>query len=253
MQNSVGMAKNKMFLSIVMPAYNESNRIIPSLNNIANYFRNKKIKYEVIIVNDGSPDNTAEVVSNFCRKHREFRLMGYKKNRGKGYATKKGVLDAKGSYILFTDADLSAPIEEWENLFNWIKKGYGFAFGSRSLDIKKVKLKQPFYRRFFAFLAKVYAHYVIFTFTKPPKDTQCGFKMFTRKSAHFLFGKQRLDGGMFDTELIYLAKKFKIRAKEVPVVWINNPDSKINFIKCVMFDPIDLAKIRIWDMIGRYR
>ncbi len=245
--------KKHIFLSIVIPAYNESNRILPSLDKISEYFSRKKIKYEVIIVNDGSPDNTSEVAGSFCRKHREFRLISYKKNRGKGYATKKGVLSAKGSYILFTDADLSAPIEEWESLFKWIKKGNDFAFGSRSLDIKKVKLKQPFYRRFFAFLAKVYARCVIFTFTNPPRDAQCGFKMFTRKSAFFLFGKQRLDGGMFDTEIIYLAKKFNIKAKEVPVVWVNNPDSKINFIKCVIFDPIDLAKIRIWDMLGRYR
>lgn len=246
------MSKNNIFLSIVVPAYNESNRIIPSLNKIAGYFRNKKNNYEVIIVNDGSPDNTAEVVKSFCRKHKEFRLISYAKNRGKGYATRKGVLSSKGSFILFTDADLSAPIEEWQNLYRYIRKGYDIAFGSRGIDRRKVKVRQPFYRRVFAVLANVYAHLVIFTFSNPPKDAQCGFKLFTRKSAFFLFKKQKLDGGMFDTELIYLARKFNLKAREVPVVWINNPDSKINFIKCVMFDPIDLIKVRIWDFTGEY-
>ena len=101
-------------------------------------------------------------------------------------------------------------------------------------------------------MANIYAHYVIFTFSKPPKDAQCGFKLFTRKSADFLFKKQKLYGGMFDTELIYLARKFNLKIKEVPVVWINNPDSKINFIKCIIFDPIDLIKIRIWDFLRIY-
>lgn len=246
------MDRKKVFLSIVVPAYNESNRILPSLNRIADYFRNKKISYEAIIVNDGSPDDTARVVQDFCKKHSNFRLISYARNRGKGYATKKGVLSARGPYILFTDADLSAPIEEWQSLYKYIKEGNDIAFGSRSLDSQKVKVKQPLYRRIFAYLAKIYARIVIFTSDNQPKDAQCGFKLFTRKAAFFLFKKQKLDGGMFDTELIYLAKKFSLKAKEVPVVWINNPDSKINFIKCVMFDPIDLLKVRIWDFMGKY-
>ena len=128
------MKKDNIFLSIVIPAYNESNRIIPSLCRIADYFKNKKINYEVIIVNDGSPDNTAGVVGNLCKKNKNFRLISYNKNKGKGYATKKGILSSKGYYALFTDADLSAPIEEWQNLFKWIKNGYDIAFGSRAVD-----------------------------------------------------------------------------------------------------------------------
>lgn len=252
MQNSGEVAKNKVFLSIVVPAYNESNRILPSLEKIAKHFKKGKVGYEVIVVSDGSLDDTIGVVSSFCRKHKEFRLISYKKNRGKGYATKKGVLSSKGEYILFTDADLSAPIDEWENLYKFLQNGYDIAFGSRSVDVKKVKVRQPFYRRIFAFLAKMYAHFVVFTFTQPPKDAQCGFKLFTRDAARLLFKKQKINGGMFDTELIYLAGKFNLKAKEVPVVWVNNPDSKINFIKCVMFDPIDLIKIRLWDLLGKY-
>ena len=116
----------------------------------------------------------------------------------------------------------------------------------------KIKVAQPFYRRLFAFLAKVYVHIVIFTFAEPPKDTQCGFKLFTKDAAQLLFKKQKIDGGIFDTEIIYLSRKFNLKAKEVPVVWVNNPDSKINFLKCVMFDPIDLLKVRVWDFLGKY-
>ena len=246
------MGKSKVFLSIVIPAYNESNRIIRSLNKIVNYIKTRNTSCEVIIVNDGSKDKTAEVVIDFAKKHRDFRIISYNKNKGKGYATKKGVLIAKGSYILFTDADLSAPIEELDNLMKHATKGYDFVFGSRGMDKRKIKVSQPFYRRLFAYLAKIYVHIVLFTFTKAPKDAQCGFKLFTKKSAHLLFKKQKVDGGIFDSEIIYLAKKFGIKMKEVPVVWINNPDSKINFVKCVLFDPIDLIKIRIWDFQGRY-
>ncbi len=245
------MGKN-ISLSIVIPAYNESNRIVPSLEKILSYSKVKKLNFEVIVVSDGSKDDTVDVVRNFSRNHKSLRVIGYKKNKGKGYATKAGMLSAKGDYVLFTDADLSAPIEELDSLMHYIKKGYDFAFGSRSLDKGKVKVAQPFYRRLFAFLAKIYAHAVLFTFTHPPKDTQCGFKLFTKKSAQILFRKQRLDGGMFDAEIIYLGKKFGLKMKEVPVVWINNPDSKINFVKCVLFDPIDLLKIRIWDFMGKY-
>jgi dolichyl-phosphate beta-glucosyltransferase len=238
--------------SIIIPAYNESNRIVRSLNKILGYFKNKKVGYEIIIVNDGSPDNTFNVVRDLSKKNKKIRVISYNKNRGKGYAVKTGVLNSSGEYILFTDADLSTPIEELENLMDWTNQGYDFIFGSRGIDSSKVKVKQPLYRRIFAFLARVYVQLVVFTFAATPKDTQCGFKLFTRKTACFLFRKMKIDGGMFDIELLYIAKKWGIKTKEVPVIWANNTDSKIKFIKCILFDPIDLIKLRIYDLAGKY-
>ena len=235
-----------------MPAYNESNRILPSLKSIVKYLNARKVNYEIIVASDGSRDNTVEVVNNFARRYKQVKLISYKPNKGKGYAVKRGVLNSKGDYVLFSDADLSAPIEELENLMKWVQKGNDFVFGSRGMDESKVKVPQRLYRRVFACLAKIYVHLLMFTFTKCPKDTQCGFKLFTRKSANFLFKRIKTDGGMFDIELIYLAKKFGIKTKEIPVIWMDKPDSKINFIKCVMFDPIDLIKIRIRDFLGMY-
>jgi dolichyl-phosphate beta-glucosyltransferase len=238
--------------SIVIPAYNESNRIVKSLEKIKEYFKNKNEGYEVIVVNDGSKDDTLEVLKGISKNYGQLKVLGDHINRGKGYAVKTGVLNSHGKYVLFSDADLSTPIEELDNLYKFIEDGYEVILGSRNIDIGKVKIKQPPYRRFLGNILRIYHNIVVFH-KNPPSDTQCGFKLFTRKAAYFLFNKQKINGGMFDIEIIYLARKYKMKVMEVPVVWINDPDSKINLVKCIIFDPIDLIKIRINDLFGKYK
>ena len=238
--------------SIVIPAYNEANRIGRSINKIREYFKNKRISYGIIVVNDGSKDTTLKILKELARKYKEVKVLGDNINRGKGYAVKTGVLGSSGDYILFTDADLSTPIEELDNLFKYIKGGYDVAIGSRNIDKSKVKLKQPFYRRFLGDMLRAY--YILMIFPRnPPKDSQCGFKLFTKRAARLLFRKQKISREMFDIEIIYLARKYKLKVKEVPVVWMNDIDSKINLIKCVAYGSLDLFKIRLYDLLGKYK
>ena len=238
--------------SIIIPAYNESNRIVKSLDKIREYFKNKKTRYEVIVVNDGSRDDTLKVLRGLLKKYSQLRVLGDNINRGKGYAVKTGVLNSKGKYVLFTDADLSTPIGELDNLFRCIKEGYDIAVGSRNIDTSKVKVKQPFYRRFLGNALRVYYNVIIFQ-KKPPTDSQCGFKLFTRRAADLLFGKQKIYREMFDIEILYLAMKYGLKVKEVPVIWVNDPDSKINLAKCIIFGSVDLFKIRLYDLLGKYK
>ncbi|MEK6984219.1 MAG: dolichyl-phosphate beta-glucosyltransferase [Nanoarchaeota archaeon] len=238
--------------SIVIPAYNESKRIVRSINKIRNYFKNKKVAYEIIAVNDGSNDNTLRILKDLAKECKELKVLGDNINRGKGYAVKTGILSSRGHNILFTDADLSTPIEELDNLFQCIKDGYEVAIGSRNIDRSKVKLKQPFYRRFLGNLLRIYYNIIIFP-QDPPSDSQCGFKLFTKKAAHLLFKKQKIHKEMFDVEILYLARKYGFKVKEMPVVWVNDPDSKINLVKCVTFGSVDLFKIRLYDLLGKYR
>lgn len=238
--------------SIVIPAYNEANRIVRSIDKISEYFKNKKISYEIVAVNDGSKDNTLKILKDLAKKYKELKILGDNINRGKGYAVKTGVINSKGVYILFTDADLSTPIDELDNLFKYIGSGYDVVMGSRSIDKRKVKLKQPFYRRFLGGMLRAYYSLIIFP-KNPPTDSQCGFKLFTKKAANFLFRKQTIYREMFDIEILYLARKYRFKVKEVPVIWVNNPDSRINLVKCVTYGSLDLFKIRLYDLLGKYK
>lgn len=238
--------------SIVIPAYNEAKRIVRGINKIRDHFKNKKVSYEIVAVNDGSKDNTLKILKDLARKYKGLKVLGDNINRGKGYAVKTGVLNSRGDYILFTDADLSTPIEELDNLFKHIKQGYDVVVGSRNIDRSKVKLKQPFYRRFLGNMLRAYYSLIIFS-RNSPTDSQCGFKLFTKKAAYILFNKQTIYREMFDIEILYLARKYKLKIKEVPVVWINDPDSKINLFTCVTYGSVDLFRIRLNDLFGNYK
>lgn len=237
--------------SIVIPAYNEANRIVRSIGKIREYFKNKKTSYEIVVVNDGSKDATLKILKDLKRKYKELKVLGDSTNRGKGYAVKTGILNSQGSYVLFTDADLSTPIEELDNLFRYIKR-YEVVIGSRNIDRSKVKLKQPFYRRFLGSVLRAYYSLIIFP-RNPPKDSQCGFKLFTKKAASILFKKQTIYREMFDIEILYIARKCGLKIKEIPVIWVNDPDSKINLFKCITYGSIDLFKIRLNDLLGKYK
>lgn len=211
--------------SIVIPAYNESERIQSSLNKIVSFLSAQPWQVEVLVVNDGSRDNTAEIVRQFAAQHSYIRLIENPGNRGKGYSIRNGMLQASGDIVLFSDADLSAPITEAPKLFREIENGADVAFGSRWLIAKMQTERQSILRQIAGRLYNVFMRVLL---GLPYKDTQCGFKAFSRKAVDTIFPRQRIERWGFDVELLFLARKFRLNIVEVPVEWAHDDRSKIN-------------------------
>lgn len=214
-------------LSIIVPAYNEERRLPPTLIDIIDFFDRKALSYEVLVIDDGSKDGTAEVVRKFERVRNQVRLIQLPRNYGKGHAVRLGVLNSRGSNILFADADGATPIQEFDRLQSAISTGADVAIGSRAIASKETKVATSFHRRF---LGRVFNKCVNVILLPSIADTQCGFKMFTRKAALFLFRRQRADRFSFDVELLYMAHKADLAIKEVPINWTNVPGSKVNLV-----------------------
>jgi len=229
------------FISIVVPAYNESGRILPTLSRIDEYFQDRFKKFEIIVVNDGSRDDTAEIVLKTRYKIRSIKLIGYKVNKGKGYAIRQGINNSKGDIILISDADLSTPIEEAEKLLVYHDNGYDIVIGSRALEGSDIVVRQPWWREF---MGKTFNRFVRFLILKDFKDTQCGFKLFKGDIGRELFRRVTIDRFAYDVEILYLAGKAGYRIKEVPVRWLNSPDSRVHPIKDSLQMLKDLLKIR---------
>lgn len=232
---------NEIFLSIVIPAYNEEKRIRPTLAKIAQFLPECDFQSEVIVVSDGSTDDTVKVAESFGRIIPQLKVVDRQENRGKGYSVAEGVTLARGEYILFSDADLSTPIEDFYLLKAKLDEGYSVAIGSRDLPESNVAVAQPWYRRF---MGLVFRTLVSALTVKGFKDTQCGFKAFTQLAAKDIFSRLTIDGFGFDVEALYIADKLGYRIAEVPVTWVNSTESKVN----VITDPIkmfaDLLVIR---------
>ncbi len=236
--------------SIVIPAYNESARIGASLEKIQAYVRQKNWSAEIIVVNDGSRDNTSEIVREYARRFDNMRLIENPGNRGKGYTVRNGMLHTSGDYVLFTDADLSSPIEESEKLFGALNAGAEVAIGSRWLRSETQTLRQPLYRQV---LGRMFNLVLRILLGVKFKDTQCGFKAFTRRAVETIFVRQRIDRWGFDPEILYLAHKFKLRAVEVPVNWAHDDRSKINPFTDGIRMAWEILRVRSYDLTGKYR
>ncbi len=234
------------YLSVIIPTYNEEERIGGTLEKITAYLSRQNYPYEIIIVDDASSDKTVKIIEDSGEK---IVLLINKRRKGKGYSVRQGVLSATGDFVLFSDADLSTPIEESEKLLFWLKRGYHLAIGSRRLPDSEISVPQPFLRRL---MGKVFNLLVRIFVVRGFCDTQCGFKCFEKKTANFLFGRQQLSGFCFDVEILYLAKKFKKRVKEVPVRWLNSPVSKIGPLKHSFLMFLDLFRIKLNDRRGVY-
>jgi dolichyl-phosphate beta-glucosyltransferase len=215
-------------LSIVVPCYNEEERLPHTVEQIERYLNGKNVEYELILVDDGSADGTRMVMDAAAARNRLVRLEALPRNRGKGRALAEGVAVAKGSEILVTDADLSTPIEELPKLQAELEKGAGVAIASRALRDSRVEVSQPIYR---VLMGKAFNLLVQAVLLPGIWDTQCGFKLFRADVAHEAFAELTTDGFGYDPEVLYRAKKRGVRIAEVPVVWRNSAPTKVSPIK----------------------
>jgi len=236
-------------LSIVIPAYNECSRIEGALERVLGCIEDRGWDAEVLVVDDGSTDATVEVVRHWMRLHERLHLVKNDGNRGKGYSVRNGLLQAAGDIVMFTDADLSAPIEEAERLIAAIEAGADVAIGSRWLDKQKQTVHQPLYRRFFGRCFNQVTKLVI---GLPFQDTQCGFKAFKREAAQTIFRLQTIERWGFDPEILFIARKLKYSIVEVPVTWGHDERSRMSYLKDGMKMLEEMAQIRTNSLRGRY-
>jgi dolichyl-phosphate beta-glucosyltransferase len=235
--------------SIIIPAYNESARIPATLQAVVDFIRRQGWSAEVIVVNDGSRDQTAEVVRRFAAHFPEVRLVENPGNRGKGYSVRSGILQAQGEVVMFTDSDLSAPIEEATRLFAAIAAGADIAIGSRWLDKSRQTHRQPIYRQFFGRCFNAVTRLVMGLHFA---DTQCGFKAFTRAAAQTVFQLQTIERWGFDPEILFIATKRGFRVVEVPVSWSHDERTRMSYLKDGLTMLEEIARIRWNALTGRY-
>jgi glycosyltransferase involved in cell wall biosynthesis len=238
-----------MTYSIVIPAYNEGSRLEATLAKVLAYVREQGWDAEVIVVNDGSRDNTAELVRTFAAKDSRLRLVENPGNRGKGYSVRHGMLEALGDVVVFSDADLSSPIEEMPKLLEALAAGADIAIGSRWLRAELQTQRQSLLRQAFGRVFNLLLRIIL---GLKFKDTQCGFKAFTRRAAQTILPLQRIERWGFDPEILFLARKFGFRVEEVPVLWGHSGDTRIHPLLdgARMFQ--EMLRIRWYDLTGKY-
>jgi dolichyl-phosphate beta-glucosyltransferase len=235
--------------SVVIPAYNESTRIGASLERVLAYVHAQRWDCEVIVVNDGSRDNTAEIVRSFAAKDPILQLIENPGNRGKGYSVRNGMLHAQGFIVLFSDADLSSPIEEAPKLFQALESGADIAIGSRWLRAETQTKRQPLHRQLFG---RIFNLLLRLTLGLHFADTQCGFKAFKRRAVETIFPLQKIERWGFDPEILFLARKFGFKVKEVPVAWGHSGETRIHPLidGTRMFQ--EMLRIRWYSLTGKY-
>jgi dolichyl-phosphate beta-glucosyltransferase len=228
-------------LSVIIPAYNEEQRLGESLPRIFEHLASQPYTWEVVVVDDGSSDATREVAQQLGEGY-PCRVLRNEPNRGKGYSIRRGMLEAKGAFRLFSDADLSTPIEELDKFWQHVDAGYDVVIGSRALEQSDLVVRQAFYREW---MGRVFNLLVRTMLVGGIHDTQCGFKLFSARAAETIFPKQTLSGFAFDVELMVLARKHGFKIKEAPVRWINSPASKVSAWRDSTRMFLDLLRLRL--------
>jgi glycosyltransferase involved in cell wall biosynthesis len=248
-RNSQGASPAYLRYSIVIPAYNEGARLGATLQRVLAYVTNQGWNAEIIVVNDGSRDNTVEIIRGYAENNSNLRLLENPENRGKGYSVRNGMLNATGDVLLFSDADLSSPIEEAPKLLAAIAAGADVAIGSRWLRSNLQTQRQPLYRQLFGRIFNIALRVIL---GLSYSDTQCGFKAFTRRAAQSIFAQQKIERWGFDPELLFLAKRFGIKVAEIPVEWGHSEGSRISYFRdgVRMFE--EMLKVRWYAITGAY-
>ena len=242
------MSSTSPDLSIIIPAYNEELRLPATLERITEFLSGLRGETEVIVVDDGSRDKTGEVAESFRSKIPGIRVIPNGVNRGKGYSVRHGMLEASGRNVLFTDADLSAPIEEAPKLLEALKQ-YDVAIGSRALDRSLIEVHESRFREFAGIVFNTIVRIVL---RLPFVDTQCGFKAFRRAPCRIIFDQQRIERFGFDPELLYLARHHGLHTVEIPVRWAHSPATKVNMLRDSVQMFLDVFTIRWNALLGRY-
>lgn len=245
------MEPSRPALSIVIPAYNESADIEATLEAAEATLRHADLRGEIIVVDDGSRDATAQLAARYAEGHPSVRLMRNERNRGKGYSVRRGILEARGEIVLFTDADSSTPLSEMHKLLAAIRSGGADgAIGSRALPESSIERPQPWFRRTMGWVFRQ----LVRMFILPGfRDTQCGFKAFRAEAAREVFRRVTLEGFAFDVEALFIARKLGYHITEVPVRWLDSHDSRVHPVRDPARMFFDLLRIRLRALRGAYR
>lgn len=242
-------SKERFLVSVIIPAYNEAERLPSTLQDLNDFFRMRGYSWQIIVVDDGSEDNTSKIVESLSRSFATLTLIRLEENRGKGYAVRHGVGAADGKYIIFMDADGSTPIEEIDRLKASIDDGIDIAIGSRAMKSKYTKVKALWHRKL---LGRIYNSIVNLLILPGIEDTQCGFKMFKVQVAKDLFSRVTADRFSFDVELLFLARRLGYSIAEIPVNWTNVPGSKVHLVRDSLRMLWDILRFRWQAIMGVY-
>ena len=228
-------------ISLIIPVYNEVKWIAQTLCEAKGYFEQRRYPYEIIVSADGN-DGTRELVAELAVNDPTLKVIGSIKRRGKGLGVRQGVALARGEIIGFVDADNKTPIDEFDKIAPWLQEGYEVVIGSRALRESRIERWQPWYRRLGSQGFGIFMHAVVGL--KDITDTQCGFKFLQRRAALDLFSRQRIDGYMFDVEILYLAEKLGYRIAQVPIRWRDDADSRLMLVRGNIQNVRDIFRIR---------
>ena len=229
-------------LTLVLPAYNEEAKIERDLAQLTAHLDGTGLSYELIVVDDGSSDATASIVARFAKDSRRITLLENKRNRGKGYSVRRGVLAARGRYIGFLDAGLCVPSSEIERALDHLRAGFDIAMGSRKIAGSHIERAQPTYRQVGSKVFRYFMWHIMGL--SAIRDTQCGFKFYTREAAWKLYPTVEIDGYMFDIELLRKALRLHMKIKEFPITWSSDPDSHFSFFPDILKNMCELIRIR---------
>lgn len=239
-----------MHLSVIIPAYNEDRRLPGTLASVYRYLQQSAISFEIIVVDDGSYDNTAAFVQDFASQYPGVRLVSYSPNRGKGHAVRTGMLAATGDYMLMNDADGSSPIEEVQRLLSSAEEGYDVVFGSRAKADDSAVVKARLHRKYIGNAFNLIVQKLILPGIK---DTQCGFKLFSQAAAHDIFSVSKQNGYAFDVEVLYIARLRGYKMHEVAINWANVEGSKVNVFLDSPRMLLEVLRITCGAWLGHYK